>query len=128
MTSNKYVDLDLDFIMHPSSGDISTKKDVESVKRSVRQIVLTNKYERPFQPYLHSGIRALLFEPLSPITAFSIRQQIIDAISTYEPRARTLDVAVVADDKNNAFKVTIYFRVTNEPEQATVNLVLKRLR
>lgn len=126
--ANKYKDIDLDFIMHPSSGDINTKSDVEAVKRSVRQLVLTNKYERPFQPYLYSGIRALLFEPLSPITAFSIKQQITDVIKRYEPRARMLTVSVETDDANNAFKASIYFRVTNEPEPALVNIVLKRLR
>ena len=114
--------------MNPSSGDINTKSDVEAVKRSVRQLVLTNKYERPFQPYLYSGIRALLFEPLSPITAFSIKQQITDVIKRYEPRARMLTVSVETDDANNAFKASIYFRVTNEPEPALVNIVLKRLR
>jgi len=124
----KYKDLDLDFIKHPTTGDVSTKTDVEAVKRSVRQLVLTNKYERPFQPYLHSGIRALLFEPLSAITAFSIRQQVIDVINRYEPRAKLLEVQVIADEDKNSFEVSIYFRVINIPEAIVVDLTLKRLR
>lgn len=124
----KYKDLDLDFIKHPTTGDVTTKSDLEAVKRSVRQLVLTNKYERPFQPYLHSGIRALLFEPLSPITAFSIRKQIINVLQNYEPRADVLDVQVVSRDEENAFEVTIFFRVLNIAERAVVNLMLKRLR
>ena len=124
----KYKDLDLDFIKHPTTGDVTTKSDLEAVKRSVRQLVLTNKYERPFQPYLHSGIRALLFEPLSHITAFSIRKQIINVLQNYEPRADVLDVQVVSRDEENAFEVTIFFRVLNIAERAVVNLMLKRLR
>jgi phage baseplate assembly protein W len=124
----KYKDLDLDFIKHPTTGDVSTKTDAEAVKRSVRQLVLTNKYERPFQPFLHSGVRALLFEPLSPITAYNIRQQIIDVITRYEPRAKLMEVQVIADEDRNSFEASIYFRVINIPEPIVLNLTLKRLR
>ena len=124
----KYKDLDLDFIKHPTTGDVTTKTDVEAIKRAVRQLVLTNKYERPFQPYLHSGVRALLFEPLSAITAFSIRQQIIDVITRYEPRAKLMEVQVIADEDKNLFEASIYFRAVNIPEIVVVDLTLKRLR
>jgi hypothetical protein len=128
MAGNKYEDLDLDFIAHPTTGDVTTKSDLEAVKRSVRNLVLTSKYERPFQPFLHSGIRAMLFEPLSPITAFSIRQNIIDVIKQNEPRADLMEVQVIADDEKNGFGVHIYFRVVNTNEQAVVGLMLERLR
>ena len=101
MAENKYEDLDLDFIAHPTTGDITTKSDLEAVKRSVRNLVLTSKYERPFQPFLHSGIRGMLFEPLTAITAFSIRQNIIDVIKQYEPRASLMNVRVTADSEKN---------------------------
>lgn len=128
MAENKYEDLDLDFIAHPTTGDITTKSDLEAVKRSVRNLVLTSKYERPFQPFLHSGIRGMLFEPLTAITAFSIRQNIIDVIKQYEPRASLMNVRVTADSEKNAFNVHIYFRVINTNEQAEVGLMLERLR
>jgi phage baseplate assembly protein W len=124
----KYIDIDLDFLAHPTTGDVTTKSDLESVKRSIRNLVLTSKYERPFQPYLHSGIRGLLFEPLSPITAFSIRQNIIDVIKRYEPRAELMEVQVKADADKNAFHVTIYFRIINTGDSAVVGLMLERLR
>jgi len=124
----KYLDIDLDFIAHPTTGDVTTKSDLEAVKRSVRNLVLTSKYERPFQPYLHSGIRGLLFEPLSPITAFNIRQNIIDVIKRYEPRADLMEVQVKADDDKNAFHANIYFRIINTGDSAVVGLMLERLR
>ncbi len=124
----RYKDLDLDFTKHPATGDVSTKTDVEAVKRSVRNLVLTNRFERPFQPNKHSGIRQYLFEPLSPITAFAIRQKVIDVISKYEPRARVIEVQVVTDSDNNAFKVSIWFRTLSVPEPVQLNLLLKRLR
>ena len=128
MASSRYIDLDLDFNAHPTTGDVPIKKDIESVKRSVRGLVLTSKYERPFQPQINSGIRHLLFEPLSPITAFQIRQNIINVIKQFEPRAELLEVQVIAQEEHNAFVVTIYFRVVNIPEPAVVNLTLERLR
>jgi phage baseplate assembly protein W len=128
MAENKYEDIDLDFIAHPTTGDITTKIDLEAVKRSVRNLVLTSKYERPFQPFLQSGIREMLFEPLSPITAFGIRQNIIDVINQHEPRAVLLNVEVIADDEKNGFGVHIYFKVINTNEQAVVGIMLERLR
>ena len=128
MKDARYKDLDLDFVMHPSTGDISSKTDVEAVKRSVRNLVLTNKYERPFQPFLYGGVRQFLFESLSPITALAIRQSIMDAINRYEPRASLMEVQVIADDEKNAFEVTIWFRVVSIEEPVILNLFLERLR
>ena len=124
----RYKDIDLDFSMHPSTGDVSTKTDVEAVKRSVRNIVLTNKYERPFQPFNYGGVRKFLFESLSPITALGIRQNIMDAIRKYEPRASLMEVQVIADDEKNAFEVTIWFRVVSIQDTVILNLYLERLR
>ena len=124
----RYKDIDLDFTAHPTTGDVPAKEEAEAVKRSVRGLVLTSKYERPFQPQINSGIKHLLFEPLSPITAFQIRQNIVNVINQFEPRAELMEVQVIADDEKNAFNVTIYFRVVNIPEPAVVNLTLERLR
>ena len=128
MATPRYKDIDLDFNAHPTTGDVPVKEDVEAVKRSVRGLVLTSRHERPFQPQINSGIRHLLFEPLSPITAFQIRQNIINVLNQFEPRAELLEVQVIAQEEHNAFLVTIYFRVVNIPEPAVVNLTLERLR
>ena len=128
MATPRYKDIDMDFKAHPTTGDAPIKEDIEAVKRSVRGLVLTSRYERPFQPQINSGIRHLLFEPLSPITAFQIRQNIINVLNQFEPRAELLEVQVIAQEEHNAFLVTIYFRVVNIPEPAMVNLTLERLR
>jgi len=128
MAENKYEDIDLDFLAHPTTGDVTTKSNTEAVKRSIRNLVLTSKYERPFQPFMDSGIRGMLFEPLSAITAFSIRQNVVDVIRQYEPRVENLEVTVVSDDDKNAFNVSIYFRIRNTTETARVGLMLERLR
>jgi phage baseplate assembly protein W len=128
MATPRYKDIDMDFKAHPTTGDAPIKEDIEAVKRSVRGLVLTSRHERPFQPQINSGIRHLLFEPLSPITAFQIRQNIINVLNQFEPRAELLEVQVIAQEEHNAFLVTIYFRVVNIPEPAMVNLTLERLR
>ena len=82
-----YSDLDLTFTASPATGDVSISYDEQSVIRSVRNLLMTNYYERPFQPTLGSNLNALLFEPISAITASSIETEITNVINNYEPRA-----------------------------------------
>lgn len=126
--SERYRDLDLDFIAHPTTGDITTKVGVEAVKRAVRNLVLLARYDKPFNPDIQCGIRQMLFEPLSAITAMHLRQNIIAALKQFEPRIDLFEVQVLADADNNAFNVAIYFRVKNIQEPVVVNLTLERLR
>jgi len=125
---NRWIDLDLDFTAHPTTGDITTLEGVDAVKRSVRNIVQFARYEKPFNPDFDGGIRQLLFEPLSAITALHIRQNIISAIKQFEPRAQLLEVQVMSDVDKNAFAIKIYFRVVNIPELVALDLTLERLR
>ena len=83
-----YTDIDLNLQPHPSSGDLVLKKDNDAVKRSIRNIMLTNNYERPFKPNFGANLRALLFELADDITKFEIRKQITEAIQDYEPRVK----------------------------------------
>jgi phage baseplate assembly protein W len=125
---SRWRDLDLDFIAHPTTGDVTTKNGVEAVKRAVRNLVLLARYDKPFNPDIQCGIRQMLFEPLSPITAMHLRQNIIVALKQFEPRIDLFEVQVLADADKNAFDIAIYFRVKNVQDPVVVNLTLERLR
>ena len=126
--TRRWADLDLDFTAHPVTKDIVLKKDVEAVKRSIRNLILTNRYERPFQPDIDGGVTRHLFELATPHTIHNIESAIRNCIYNYEPRAEVLDVFVTGDLDNNGFHVSISFRVINTPDPVTVELFLERLR
>lgn len=124
---NLFSDLDLDFTANPVTGDISRKKDAEAVKRSVRNLVLMNRYDKPFKPQIDSRVSRLLFEQATPITAMAIRSNIMDVLTRYEPRARINDVRVVFQESTNTFNISISFLVLNSKEVSTVNVALERM-
>ena len=126
--TRRWSDLDLDFIKHPTTNDIVRKTDVEAVKRSVRNLILTNRYDRPFQPEIDGGVTRYLFELATPSTKIEIENAIRTVIKNFEPRAEVLDVFVGGDIDKNGFDVTITFRVINHPEPVTIELFLERLR
>ena len=126
--TRSWADLDLDFTAHPVTKDIVLKKDVEAVKRSIRNLILTNRYERPFQPDIDGGVTRHLFELATPHTIHNIESAIKNCIYNYEPRAEVLDVFVTGDIDNNGFNVSISFRVINTPDPVTIELFLERLR
>jgi phage baseplate assembly protein W len=123
-----FSDLDLDFKAHPSTGDVTRKVDAEAVKRSIRNLVLTNKYDKPFHPEIDARVTRLLFEPATPLMAVSIRSNLIDLLNRYEPRAKINDVMVVFDDEKNAFEVQVSFMVLATREVSKVFVSLERLR
>jgi hypothetical protein len=126
--SRRWSDLDLDFQAHPVTKDIVTKTDVEAVKRSVRNLILTNKYERPFQPQIDGGVTRHLFELGTPMTKHNVKSAIELAVANFEPRAEVISVFVGGDLDRNGFDVTIEFRVVNHPNPVTIELFLERLR
>ena len=126
--TRSWSDLDLDFNAHPVTKDVVTKTDVEAIKRSVRNLILTNRYERPFQPEIDGGVTRHLFQLSTPSTIFDIENAIKLAISNFEPRVKLIDVFVGGDLDKNGFDVTINFRVINIPEPVTIELFLERLR
>ena len=122
-------DLDLFFGKKNTSKDISKVQGIQSVKRSVRNLILTNIYEKPFHPEIGSGIRELLFEPLSPITAFVLSQRVEDVIENFEPRARLVGVRALPDLDRNSYEISIEFYVQNAPtELVDTTVLLERLR
>ena len=127
--AQKYKDLDLFFAFKSSTKDINKVTDILAVKRSVRNLILTNNYEKPFHPEIGSGIRGLLFEPLTPITAAVLSRKVEDVIENFEPRARLIGVLAYPNLDKNAYEITIEFYVVNAPtELINMDMLLERVR
>ena len=125
--SKLFKDLDLTFTAKPN-GEIYVKKDAAAVKQAVKNLVLTNYYEKPFQPFYGADIRAMFFELADDQTGADLKENIIRAIETYEPRARIIDVLVDAKPDINSINVTVEFQVVNSEEIVSFTTVLSRLR
>ena len=124
----KYTDIDLNFSRNPVTNDVSILRDADSIKAAVRNLILTDAGERPFNPTLGSSIRGLLFEPASPIIASEIEARIRNVLRNFEPRIQLLQVDVVTLFDRNEFEVTIGFRMTGDTRTTVVPITLKRLR
>jgi phage baseplate assembly protein W len=124
-----FSDLNLNFVAHPLTGDITKLTNIEAVKRSVRNLINTNFYERPFHPEIGSNVRSVLFEPVSQIIEDILSRHIQDVIENFEPRVELININSRANVDENAYSVTIEFFVRNSPSGVqTVNLFLERLR
>jgi len=123
-----YKDLYLDFTRNVVTNDVVKIEDVNAVKRSVKNLIQTNHYERPFHPELGCGIRELLFENFTPLTGIFIRRKVEEVITNYEPRARLSQVSVNEQPDRNGIEVTVYFYVMNIPEPVSVTTLLQRIR
>ena len=125
----QYSDLDLFFSAKGVSKDISKVTDIQAVKRSIRNLVLTNHYEKPFHPEIGSGVRDMLFEPMTPITANILARKIEDVIENFEPRAKLVGIRAFPNLDRNEYEVTIEFYVVNTPtELVDLTVMLERLR
>ena len=116
-SSRVYKDLNLNFTTNPVTRDVTTVTDVNAVKRSVRNLLLTNHYDRPFHPEIGSNVQALLFENFGPITANQLTRTIEEMIANFEPRARVESVECFPLQDRNTYDVRIYFYVENMPAE-----------
>lgn len=124
-----FSDLDQSFKRNPFTSDIYLKKDIEAVKNSIINIVLTGNFERPFQPRFGANIRQYLFENLDDNTLDTIHTVIASIVDIYEPRAQVLGVYVdEADMDNNKLAITIKFTMISTGQVADVTTVLERVR
>ena len=123
-----FKDINLSLARHPITGDIATLSNVEAVKRSVRNLVNTNFYERPFHPEIGSNVRSVLFEPVSPSVATVLERHVRDVIANFEPRAELVDVIVSDNSDANEYRVQIKFFIVNSSDVADMNIFLERLR
>lgn len=123
-----FTDLDLNFLAHPVTKDVTTKVDEQAIKASIRNLVLTSNYEKPFHPEIGSPIKSLLFEPATPLLPVLIKRAIQQTIDNYEPRVRLLDVTVNMSPDTNSIYVTIEFVIVNTSVPLIVDLILTRTR
>ena len=126
--SKIYSDIDFTFTKKPVTGDVALSYDDQAVIRSIRNLLLTNHFERPFNPELGSNLNALLFELVSPLTATALEREISTMIANYEPRANLKEIIVTPLPDNNAYNVYLSFYIENATLPTTVTLLLERNR
>ena len=123
-----YSDLDTLFAPNPVTGDINPIRDTEAIKKSVINLILTNFYERPFQPEIGCNVRGLLFEPADPVTISDLEDAAIQVLENFEPRVSVLSVSATDDADNNSYIMTIQFQILSTEQVSDVTTVLERLR
>jgi phage baseplate assembly protein W len=123
-----YSDLNLDFQQNSATKDIQKMSDVESVKRSVRNLINLNHYEKPFHPEIGSNLRGMLFELITPQMSHAITKELDNLIRNYEPRAKLVQISTMPQFDRNAYAATISFYVQNSPDRIIVESFLERLR
>ena len=123
-----YKDLNLDFQQNTATKDIQKIENVESVKRSVRNLINLNYYEKPFHPEIGSNLRGLLFENITPQISHYMGKQIELLIKNYEPRCKMVEVVNRPDIDRNGYSVSVSFYVINTPNPVQVETFLERLR
>jgi phage baseplate assembly protein W len=123
-----YSDIDFNFTRTPGRNDIALSYDEMAVIRSVRYLLLTKNYERPFQPNIGSRIEQLLFESIDFLTARDLKTEIETTINNHEPRVRLVQVTIDEQVDNNAYSVGIEFFIGNNVQPTTINLILERTR
>ena len=126
--ARKYKDLDLLFNVHPVRKDINRHTDEIAVINSVKNLILTKHYERPFQPEIGSNVTKLLFENLDTITAATLEREIMQTIQNYEPRATVYRTSVIPDYDNNGFTVDMEFLINNQTQPVQITFFLERVR
>ena len=121
-------DLDLKFTIHPVKKDINTHKNEYAIINSIKNLVLTNHYERPFQPEIGSNIRRLLFEQVDSVTAAQIQREIEEVIGNFEPRAQVSKVEAIPSPDENKYQIYLEFFIINNTAPITINFFLERIR
>ena len=127
-SSRIYKDLNLGFQQNTATKDIQKIEDVDAVKRSVRNLINTNHYEKPFHPEIGSNLRAMLFENITPQMTHALSKQIDLLIRNFEPRARLVQINVQPFIERNGYRASISFFVVNTPERVEIETFLERLR
>jgi len=122
----QYVDFDMDFTIHPSTGDLSTVKKSTAINRSIQNLLSTKINERLFQPNTDNGIEILLFENFNRLTSSRLETAIKKTIDKYEPRAEVTNITVKADEESNAYLVSITYMPDNDVQEANLEVFLER--
>jgi len=128
MATELFSDLNLAFTAHPITGAVTRKTDREAVKQSVKNLILTDFYERPFKPDIGCGIRSYLFELFSPAIKQQMERAMREVIENYEPRADIIAVLVEDNPDLNALTASIAFFIKNDPDPVVLDVILERVR
>ena len=126
--TRQYSDFNLLFSRHPVTGDVTRKNDEEAVKQSLRNLISTRHYERPFHPEIGCQIHGLLFENFNPVTVQVMKRTIYDTINKFEPTVTVLDVLIREDVDNNDIACDIIFRLNNSDKPVTLTTLITRVR
>jgi len=121
-------DLDLSLKIHPIRKDIIPLKDDAAIKNAVKNLLVSNFFERPFQPTLGANLRGLLFEPADAITKLDLQQGVRRVLNTHEPRIKVLNIKVFDESDNNSYRITVKFLIKEYDTAESVEIVLRRLR
>ena len=121
-------DLDLSLKIHPIRKDIIPLKDDAAIKNAIKNLLITNFYERPFADDLGANLRGLLFEPAGLITNIELRSNIRDVIQKYEPRVALTDISVNNMESDNSYHISVNFNIKEYDTASGVEIILRRLR
>jgi len=124
----KYRDLDLDFGRNSATNDVNKLTDIEAVKRSVRNLINTSHFDRPFHPEIGSSVRAMLFEPMTPLTALNLQRKVQEVLINFEPRIKLVQIVSNPNIDSNSYDLRIYFYVIGSNDLIEVQTFLERLR
>jgi phage baseplate assembly protein W len=126
--TNEYQDLDFDFTANPITGDVAKVKNTTSVKRGIHNILMTENSERLFQPEIGSGLKNLLFEPMTDLTTQLLEDEVRSAIDAWENRAQVISIEVFPEEEYNRYRVAVIFRIVNDPKEQQTEVLLSRER
>jgi len=126
--NQQYKDIDLSFIANPLTGDIGTLKDIDAIKRSLLNILLTNHYEKPFNPDFGSNLRSMLFENIDPHITQLLQRMIATAVTKYEKRVSIIDLIVEPQYDEQGYVIKLTVSIVNSGEIADFNFFLERVR
>ena len=128
MATKLFSDIDLSFVPHPVTGDLLAKYDENAVKNSIKNLILTRHFERPFRSAIGSNVTSLLFELEGPALAALVEKEIVNTIANFEPRVDVLQVDVAVTPEHNNLQASIYFRIKNTSTPVKLDLIIRRTR
>jgi hypothetical protein len=127
-SARSFKDLDLNFNIHPIRKDVTKHLNEYAVVNAVKNLILTNHYERPFRPNVGSNIRRLLFEPVDAIMSAQLEREIRETVTNFEPRVQINTVTASPVPDENGYKIYLEFFVINNSKPITINFFLERIR
>jgi phage baseplate assembly protein W len=123
-----YCDLDINFDRNPVSNDVVTRRDEEAIKRSLRNLILLRKNEKPFHPEIYSGVTDMLFELSDSVSIFELKSRVADIIKNHESRVQDIIVDLRNNIDRNEINLTIHFTIKNIQKVYTTTMLVKRTR